>query len=452
MSSPPRRPSPTRLLGFPSVLALVVGTFIGSGIFLLPAQLAPLGWNGVAGWIVTIAGAICVATVFAALARVVPRAAGPYAYVEEAYGQAPAFAVAWAYWVSIWVGNAAIAVAAVSYLSEFLPLLASTPAAGAGGAAALLLLLTLVNCLSLKAGGSIQLVTVLIKLVPLGLVMVLTAGILARGTATAVPEFEVSALDLGAVNSAAALTLWALLGFEAASIASRNVRRPEVTVPRAIVAGTLLVGLIYLAVAVPVSLFLPVGEVAASNAPFALFSERFGGPLAGSAMAAFAAVSVIGALNGLVLISGEFPLAWAREGLLPAAFSKVSERGIAVRGILLSTTLSLILIAGNASRSLGGLFAFMALLGTVGALVLYFACCLSALKLMRTGALKRGVLLTAAALLGTVYALWTLWGAGAEATGWGAVLIAAGMIPYALRRRRSMRAAAAEGELRAPNA
>ena len=88
-----------RKLGFWMVLALVVGTFIGSGIFLLPAQLAPFGWNAVLGWGITISGALCVATIFAALARALPRAAGPYAYVGEAFGRLPAFVVAWSYWI-----------------------------------------------------------------------------------------------------------------------------------------------------------------------------------------------------------------------------------------------------------------------------------------------------------------------------------------------------------------
>lgn len=436
-------PTQRRLLGFPSVLALVIGTFIGSGIFLLPQQLAPLGWNGALGWVVTIAGAVILATLFGVLARAIPKAAGPYAYVGEAFGGLPAFIVAWAYWVSIFVGNAAIAIAAVSYLSVFVPWFAVSPAAGAGAAIGLLALLTALNCLSLKAGGGLQLVTVVLKLVPMLAVIVIAAAVLVNGTPTAVPAFDPGEISLSAINGAAAITLWALLGFEAASIAARNVRQPEVVVPRAMVVGTLVVGLIYLAVALPVSLFLPAAEVAASPAPFALFMERFGGPFAGNAIALFAAISVIGALNGLVLISGELPLAMARAGRFPHFLARTAGSGLAVRAILLSSLLSALLIVANASRGLAGLFAFMALLGTIGALVLYLFCAGAVLKLQRRGTIRRSAGLTLAALLGIVYSVWTLFGAGWEANAWGAVLLGIGLALYAVMGRVSPRPAEA---------
>jgi APA family basic amino acid/polyamine antiporter len=76
--------APAHPLGFWAALALVVGNMIGSGVFLLPAALAPLGWNGVFGWLVTIPGALCLAYLFAALARSFPRAGGPYAFTRAA--------------------------------------------------------------------------------------------------------------------------------------------------------------------------------------------------------------------------------------------------------------------------------------------------------------------------------------------------------------------------------
>lgn len=437
---PPRE----RQLGFWMCLALVVGSFIGSGIFLLPAQLAPYGWNSLFGWMITIGGALCLAFVFARLARALPLAAGPYAYVGEAFGTLPAFVVAWSYWISIWVGNAAIATAAVSYLSLFVPALAEVPGAGAAAAITLLWTLTAINCTSIRAGGGIQIATVLIKLVPLIVVIVIAALVLGEGRPTAAPPFESADISLSAINAAGALTLWALLGFEAASIATRNVKDPARNIPRATLIGTLIVGVIYLLTATPVTLFMPADEVAASNAPFALFVGSFWNGTAGSLVGLFAAISAIGALNGLVLISGEFPLAMARSGTLPRWFAKSSGRGIAVRAQILSSALATILIAANYSRTLGGLFAFMALLSTAAALVLYFACSASALRLQRTGLLGRSAGLTSVAAIGILYSLWTLYGAGREAVGWGAVLLGIGLAIYAIMRviNRSTPAAA----------
>lgn len=446
---PSPQAQPANPLSFPMVLALVVGTFIGSGIFLLPAQLAPYGWNSLFGWMITISGAIGLAYLFAVLAHALPRAAGPYAYVGEAYGRLPAYLVAWSYWVSIFVGNAAIATAAVSYLSSFFPLLASSNMAGASAAIALVWALTLLNCLSLRGGGLFQLTTVILKIVPLLAVMLIAAALLTSGRTTAMPAFEMAALDISAINAAGAITLWALLGFEAASIASRNVRDPARNVPRATVIGTLIVGVIYLLTATPVTLFLPADQVAQSNAPFALFVGQFVDPGWGGVIGAFVAISVIGALNGLVLISGEFPRALAADRSFPGYFAVLSRRGIAVRAIILSSVMSSLLIYAGSSRTLGGLFSFMALLSTAGALVLYLACALAVLKLQRTGFLSRSPLLSAVAAFGILYSLWTLYGAGAEATGWGAVLLAIGGLIYAAMRfsaGSSPRPAAGPGE------
>ena len=89
-------PSPSRAaLGFWTCLALVVGNMIGSGVYMLPATLAPLGWNGMIVWFVTIGGALCLAFVFARLGAKLPCAGGPYAFTRAAFGPVTGFAVAW---------------------------------------------------------------------------------------------------------------------------------------------------------------------------------------------------------------------------------------------------------------------------------------------------------------------------------------------------------------------
>src|SRR5271168_3286230 len=156
-----------QLLGFWMCVALVVGNSIGLGVFLLPASLAPYGLNSVAAWGCTAAGAILLAVVFARLSRAYPAAGGPYAYVHLAFGPLPAFIVAWGYWISIWVGNAAIATGAVSYLSPLMPWIATVPGASAGVTLFFLWLLTFVNCYGIKASGWVQSVTTVLKLLPL---------------------------------------------------------------------------------------------------------------------------------------------------------------------------------------------------------------------------------------------------------------------------------------------
>ncbi|HUE79516.1 MAG TPA: amino acid permease [Sphingomicrobium sp.] len=426
-----------QLLGFWMCLALVVGNYIGSGIFLLPAQLAPYGWNATLGWGLTIAGALCLAFVFARLTRAMPLAAGPYAFVNEAFGPLPAFAVAWGYWIAIAVGNTAIAVAAVSYLSYFIPALAETPGLGALAAAGLLWTLTVVNILSIRLAGSVQLVTTFLKLLPLIAVIAIAAIMVGEGSAPVHTPFRSEDISLSAVSAAAALTLWAMLGVEAASVGSRNVANAERNVPRATMIGTLLVGIIYVAVSTPVALFLPTEQAAASNAPLADFVAAFWTPGLAAMVGLFAAISAIGALNGWILLQGEMPLAMARHGIFPAWVGALTRRGTPLRAHLISSAFATILIAANSSRTVAGLFVFMALLATAATLFLYLACALAALRLQRTERIERSALLTIMASLGAGYAVWTFAGAGAEATAWGTVLLATSVPVYFLMRWRA---------------
>src|SRR5271156_593187 len=163
MNAVPRPP----LLGFWMCVALVVGNSIGSGVFLLPASLAPYGLNSLLAWGFTGCGAILLAIVFARLSRAYPAAGGPYAYVNLAFGPFSAFIVAWGYWISIWVGNAAIATGAVSYLSPLLPWIADVPGASAAVTLFFLWLLTFVNWYGIRASGWVQSVTTVLKVLPL---------------------------------------------------------------------------------------------------------------------------------------------------------------------------------------------------------------------------------------------------------------------------------------------
>lgn len=429
-----------RVFGFWICLALVVGNMVGSGVFLLPAALAPYGWNAIFGWMVTIAGALCLAFVFASLARRFPQAGGPYAYTREAFGRAPGFVVAWSYWISVWTANAAISLAAVSYLSRFAPGMAGAPGPFA---IALVLAFTLVNCLSLRGAGGVQLVTTGLKLLPLVAAIVL-AGLVTGGDGGAsLAPFRPAEISWSAVTATAALTLWAMVGFESATVPAGRVENPERTIPRATLIGTLAVGLLYLLACSAVALLLPAAEAAGSNAPFADFIGRYWGEGPASLVALFAAISALGALNGWVLIQGEMPLALSRDGVFPAWLGKTSRAGTPVRAHLVSSGLVALLILANTSRSMGDLFTFMALLSTAASLVAYLTCSLAALRLQQAGRMERAPLLLAAATLGALYSAWAIYGAGPEPAAWGAALLLSGVPIYFIMKRNLLRGAAA---------
>jgi APA family basic amino acid/polyamine antiporter len=222
------------------------------------------------------------------------------------------------------------------------------------------------------------------------------------------------------------LTLFPLIGFEAAGIAAERVRDPARNIMRATMAGTLVTGLLYIFVCSAIVFLLPGDAVAASSAPFALFVGQFWGGGASMLVAAFAAIAAIGALNGWVLIQGEVPLGMARAGLLPAWFAKVSARDVPVRVLLLSSGLASVLILSTSSPTLGGVFQFLALLTTCASIWFYLAVCLAAI--MRRIAVP-------VAAVGLAFSLFAFWGAGWQASGLSLLLMLSALPLYFLRPR-----------------
>src|SRR3546814_1530430 len=143
-----------------------------------------------------------------------------------------------------------------------------------------------------------------------------------RAEPVALTPFPAAGLSLTTVSASAIFTLWALLGFESASVAADKVDRPAITIPRATMIGTLATGLLYLIVCSAIVLMLPAEAVAASGSPFSLFVETYWSHEPALLVAAFAAVSALGTLNGWTLIQAELPATLARQGLLPGGLAR----------------------------------------------------------------------------------------------------------------------------------
>jgi APA family basic amino acid/polyamine antiporter len=409
---------------------------IGSGVFLLPASLASYGGLSLLGWIVSATGSVLLAMVFARLARLDPAAGGPYAYTRRAFGDLPAFLVAWGYWISVWSANAALSVAFVGYLDPFVPSIVRSPARAALLAVSVLWLLTAVNMRGARIAGRVQVLTTTVKVLPL--VLVAMAGLaLFEPAHFAVAQRGPSAVGVGLV-SVVTLTLWAFLGLESATIPAALIRDPDRTIPRATITGTMVAAVIYILSTIGVMSLVAPGTLAASTAPFADAARTVFGDRAAALVAIGAAVSCFGALNGWVLIVGQWPLAVARDGLFPPLFARVTGRGTPAAGMILAGILSTALIAMNYSRGLVGLFTFIILLATLSTLLPYTLCSLASL-LMSTGRLRgwQAVSRTGAlvAALAFVYSIIAIAGAGREVIGWGAVLAAAGLPVYLWMRR-----------------
>lgn len=423
------------VLGIWTTTALVIGNIIGAGLFLLPSALAPYGGAALLGWGVSLAGALLLALVFARLGLERPVRGGPQVYARMAFGDATGFAVAWSYWISVWTGNAAIAVAFAGYFDSLLPARAASPAIHALTAVGALWLCTLTNLRGVRSAGIMQLVTTVLKFLPL--LLIAAAGMIWFDP-NAWHPFNRSTQGLtGVATSTVALTFWALVGMECATVAGADVLDPRRTIPRATLIGTALAGVGTIIACMAVINLVPAKQLAVSASPFADAATRLWGPAAGTTIAVVAAISCYGALNGWTLMQGQVGRGAAEDGWFPLVFGRCDARGTPVAGLLISGILSSVLVLANFQKHLVALFTFVLLLSTAASLFQYFVDSAAALKLYDPGrSKKRALAQSAIAVLALAFSVWALISTGLEALAWGAVLLLAGAPLYLWTRRK----------------
>jgi len=406
----------SRMLGKWMSAAMVVGTMIGSGIYLLPTTLAPYGYNLVIAFLLTGFGTMCLAFALARLAASMP--GGPFAYVTQAFGETAAFVTLWSYVISQITGVAGVAVAVAGALSHVFPAVASGPGliAVAIGSIAIL---TVVNLGGARSAGVLQVIATLIKIVPLLAVVVFV--MVRLGTGQPLEQLEPTPLGVAPITIAGALMLFSLTGFEAAAVTANVTRDSTSTVPMATIAGTGFTAIIYLLSTVAALMLLPSVVAAKSGAPFADAIAPILGPLAGMLVAVIAAVSAFGTANALLLFAAEISRTLAVAGDLPRIFRRTNSVGAPAGAVLICAGIAALLVFASSSANFVTLYVFITLVSTVAALVLYAVCAAAALKLRVTG---HWPIIAVIALL---YSLAMFIGAGWEATLWGFALALAGL-------------------------
>ena len=427
----------SKKIGFWTCTALVVGNTIGMGIFLLPASLAPYGFNAMIGWGITIVGCIALARVFARLARELPDADGPYGYVRSTLGDLPAYIALWCYWVSLWITNAALATGVVAYITAVFPELGQLqPSLFALG---LLWTFVAINLFGVRSGGGVQIVTTALKLLPMLAITVLGAWILLKSPQSYVAHLPTEPITLGATMAASTIALFAMLGIESATVPASRVEDPGRTIPRATLVGTLLTAVIYLIVSTVPMLLIPTQELANAPAPFALLMERFVGESVGRWLALFVVVSGLGALNGWTLLVGELTRTMADNGVLPTFLSRNNRRGAPMFALLITGVLASTMILMSYSKSLVSGFTFLSIVVTAANLPLYLCCALALGVLWKRGTRlgDRNVRdLLQVSVLGTGYVIFASIGLGHEPFLLALGLGAAGLPLYFFMRMR----------------
>ncbi len=398
-------------IGFWICTSLVIGNMIGSGIFLLPSSLAQYGGISIFGWIFTSLGAVLLALVFVRLSRRQPGLGGPYAFARDNLGEFPGFMVAWCYNVGLWCGNAAIAVALVSYLGYFFPELDKQPDIGLAIALATVWLLTVINSLGVREAGLLQLLSTLLKALPL--LIIGLAVVIHFEPQAFTPLNSSDESNFAAITATAAITLWAFLGLESATVPNDNVHEPSRTIPRATIVGVVTAAVIYISCTATVMSVIPNAQLAASGAPFAEAAKYLWGDWAGYLIAATAVISCFGALNGWILIQGQMPMALANDGLFPKLF-KANAKGVPVKGLLVTSFIVSVVTFTNYHGSLVKLFTFSILLSTLSLLIPYLFAVIAELKHLYDK--KSGqMLLWLVPVFALAYVLWAISGIGKDA-------------------------------------
>ncbi|MFE3763495.1 amino acid permease [Streptomyces sp. NPDC059104] len=431
-----------RRFGLPIAICLVMGNIIGGGIFLLPASVAPFGTVSLVAFAVLTAGAIALALVFGRLAERHPQTGGPYVYVRAAFGDFAGFLAAYSYWITTWVSNAALAVAAVGYLGVLFPAVGAHRWSMCLAALAVQWLPALANLAGTRYVGAVQLVATVLKLAPLLLVAV--GGLFFFDPANLGPFRATDQSPVGAVSASAAILLFSYLGMESAAVSAGEVRDPARNVGRATILGTAGAAVVYLLGTLSVFGLVAHEKLVSSQAPFSdAVNAMFGGTWGGTAVACAAVISMVGALNGWTLLSAQTPYAAARDGLFPKVF-ETKRRGVPVVGVLVTTGLASALTVYNYTAGSAGVFEMLVLVTTFTATVPYLLSTAAQLYFLASGRserVRRGQLVRDAVLaaLAFAFSMWLVAGSGYAAVYQGVLFLFAGVLLYALMAARKHR-------------
>lgn len=390
-------------IGFWSVLALVVGSQIGSGVFMLPASLASFGMYSIAGWVASAIGSISLAMVFASLCARFPRTGGPHVYIERLFGRDLSFFSGWTYWVVSWVSTTAVIVAAIGYLSPFIG--NQSPYVYLALEILLLLLMGGLNLFGVSIAGRAETVFTLLKFLPLFIVPIAAIWLFD------IDNFQVSEViaSQGASSSiaqAALLTLWGFVGLESATTPAGSVENPGKTIPRALIIGTVIVALIYMFNSVAIMGLIPGKILASSSAPYATAAQYVFGGNWHLWISLAASIVCIGTLNAWILTSGQISLGLAEDQMMPEVFARRSRNGAPYTSIICSCLGIVPLLVLTANENIAGQVAAVIDFSVTSFLFIYLLC--SIVNLVLSWRNRTGILSIFNSLVAISFCVWVI--------------------------------------------
>ena len=423
----------TKIIGFWRGWSIAVGCAIGSGIFMMPTLLAPYGLIGFGGWLIAGAGSILVALTMSRLVRRIPKTGGPYVYANEGLGHFAGFIIAWTYWIACITAIAGISIAFVSYLGFFIPAISNSALLSLLASLVLVWLIVTLNIFSIESSAKFQVVSTLLKLLPLFFMMFLG---LVGFDSNNLPEINpTNANPFILLATVTTLVMWSFVGIETATVPAENFINPEKTIPKVLIAAVLSVLTIYILVSIAVAAIVPADELMNSSAPFALAATKILGFSGGVIIAFGALISTLGSLNANTLTAGNITFAAARDKLLPSKFLTLSDAGTPIFSFILAGSFVSFLLMLNYTKGLIDAFIFFAMLSTLSTLIAYLFCAMAELKFLKNDHPSKqrnsAIFLTFGTFL---YAFFAIWGAGMEIVFYSFMLILVGMPMYAWMR------------------
>ncbi|CAB3801015.1 Putrescine transporter PotE [Paraburkholderia ultramafica] len=412
---------------------IVTVNMMGSGIIMLPTNMAKVGAISLLSWVVTALGSMAIAYGFAQAGILNQRAGGMAAYAEDAYGKPGYFQVFFLYFLSLAIANVAVASSALGYLAAFFPVLTSSPIATCVGVIALLWITTVANFGGPKLTGRIGSVTVWGVILPVGFMSFAGWFWFHPGIFAAAWNPQGLRLIEG-MGSSISLTLWAFLGMESAVQNSSAVENPKRDVPLACLFGTLGAAVVYILSTTAIQGIVPNADLAKSTGPFGLAFAQMFNPAVGSIVMGLAAMACVGSLLGWQFTLAQTAKDAADSNMFPSIFSKASLAGAPIAGMIIMGIVQSLMALSTISPNLSEQFAALVNLAVVTNVVPYIVSLSALFVMMREAgtepaAYRRNAVVTVIAM---VYSTYALYASGKDAVMGGMLVMAIGYVIYGL--------------------
>ena len=425
--------APQKKMNVVQLTFIVMVNMMGSGIIMLPSNMAQVGAISLLSWIVTALGSLAIAWGFAQAGIFNQRAGGLAAYAEDAYGKPGYFQVFFLYFLSLAIANVAVAISALGYLASFFPGLTATPIATAIGVIALLWITTVANFGGPSLTGKIGSVTVWGVILPVGFLAL--AGWIWFSADTFAAAWNPKGISIAeGMGSSIALTLWAFLGMESASQNASAVENPKRDVPLACMFGTLGAAVIYVLSTAVIQGIVPNAELAESTGPFGLAYAKMFNPVVGQIVMALAVMACIGSLLGWQFTLASTAKDAADAKLFPAIFGKATAAGAPLAGMVIMGIVQSLMALSTISPNLNEQFSALVNLAVVTNVVPYVIALSALWVMMRDAKVSDGTrkLNTFVTVVALAYSIYALWASGMEAVMGGMLVMAVGYLVWGL--------------------